>query len=365
MDTIIYEKINFLLSLLLVTIGIIVGFCLLFILIPNKSSLHNYKIARHIMGVAYFLLGIFMLGEIILLPLTDLDINLVRIIILTISSLLALSFTYSLITLINIRFFNKQNLIRELIPIACCSIACIIAYASFSFIIFIIILFIFATYYLSLLIRYTYLFYHTYKEYRKQMDNFFSEQEWKRLRWVNFAFYYALIVGIMAIFSIINFHFGFILFKLFIIPFYIYFGCQLINYSFKFQFIEPVFQEENMETKRQQISFQEVEIVIEKWVNQKKYLQAGITIEQVATELNTNRTYLSNYINNTKQQTFRKWINELRIEEAKLLLLKYPTLPASEIGKLVGFSDKSNFGRQFSQLTSTTPQNWRKKQQNT
>lgn len=363
MDTIMLENINFISSLLLVTIGIVVGICLLFILTPDKEPLNNYKIAKRIMGFAYISLGVFMIGEMILLPLTDIDMNIVRIIILTISSLLALSFTYSLLTLIDIRFFNRQKFIKELIPIGCCSICCFTTFIFFRQSVSTISLLIFVVYYLSVLIRYTRSFYRTFNIYKKQMDNFFSGQEWKRLSWVNFSFYYALAVGILALMSIMYFNIGFIIFKLFIIPFYIYFGCQLINYAFRFPNIESALQHDTLPKEQyatEKLSFQDIEPAINEWVKQKKYLQSGITIEQIASQLSTNRTYLSGYINNTKQQTFRTWINELRIEESKQLLLEQPSLTVSEIGSKVGFTDKSNFGRQFSKLTSVTPQAWRK-----
>lgn len=363
MDTTMLENINFISSLLLVTIGIVVGICLLFILTPDREPLNNYKIAKHIMGFAYISLGVFMIGEMILLPLADIDMNIIRIIILSISSLLALSFTYSLLTLIDIRFFNRQKFIKELIPIGCCSICCFITFIFFRQFAFTLFLLIFVVYYISILIRYTRLFYRTFNTYKKQMDNFFSGQEWKRLSWVNFSFYYALAVGIFALMSILNFNIGFIVFKLFIIPFYIYFGCQLINYGFRFPNIEPALQQDTLPKEQyatEKLSFKDIKPVIEEWIRQKKYLQPGITIGQMASQLNTNRTYLSNYINNTKQQTFRTWINELRIEEAKQLLLQQPALSVSEIGSRVGFTDKSNFGRQFNKLTSVTPQAWRK-----
>lgn len=357
------ENINFIASLLLVTIGIVVGICLLVILTPEKEALTNYKIAKRIMGIAYILLGVFMIGEMILLPLTGIDMDIVRIIILTISSLLALSFTYSLLTLIDIRFFNQQNFIKELIPIGCCSISCFITFIFFRQYVFTIFLLIFVVFYLSILIRYTRSFYHTFNTYKKQMDNFFSGQEWKRLSWVNFSFYYALLVGILALMSILYFNIGFIIFKLFIIPFYIYFGCQLINYAFRFSNIEQAMQQDTSPKEQytaEKLSLYDIEQAIDEWVRQKKYLRPGITIEQIASQLSTNRTYLSGYINTTKQQTFRSWINELRIEEAKQLLLEQPPLTVSEIGSKVGFTDKSNFGRQFSKLTSVTPQAWRK-----
>ena len=74
----------------------------------------------------------------------------------------------------------------------------------------------------------------------------------------------------------------------------------------------------------------------------------------------TNHKYLSTYINTYKQQTFRKWISELRIEEAKIILLQEPEITLAEIAHRTGYADKSHFLRHFREQTGVSPTEWRK-----
>ena len=361
------ERINFILSLLLIATGLVVGCCLLLLSVPKIKELQNYRIARITMGVAYILLALSMISEFMLPPTIKPDVNMVRIIILTISPILALSFTYSSLSLINICFSVKQRLVREIIPV--CVISCLNWIAFFTTPVWVLYIFqgIFILYYIFILFKYTSLFYNTFKEYKQRMDNYFSEQEWKRLKWVNFSFYYALVVGIMALISILSPNVIFVFFKVFVIPFYVYYGFQLINYGFKYQSLKliciPVEEDDksNGDINIRSASYNDLEFLLEQWIEQKGYLKAGITIAQVAGELNTNRTYLSGYINTYKKQTFREWINLLRIDEAKRLMLENQTSPVNEIGKMVGFNDKSNFTRQFTKITGNSPSQWKNK----
>jgi len=363
-------KLNFILSLLLISIGLIVGSCFILLSVPKIKELQNYRIARITMGVAYTLLALSMIGEFILPPTMEPDVNMVRIIILTISSLLALSFTYSSMLLIDLCFLVKLSLIREIITI--CIISCLNWIIYFCSPIWLLYIFqgIFTIYYLFLLFKYTILFYNTFNDYKRQMDNCFSKQEWKRLKWVNFSFYYALLVGIMAFISIFSPNVIFVFFKIFVIPFYVYYGFQLINYGFKYLAISAtsvsaegcIKADDNIDIRP--VSYGDLESLLTQWMVQKKYLQANITIEQVANLLNTNRTYLSNYINTNKQQTFREWVNNLRIDEAKQLILENPTVPINEIGRMIGFNDKSNFTRQFIKATGISPLQWKSENTN-
>jgi AraC-like DNA-binding protein len=95
-------------------------------------------------------------------------------------------------------------------------------------------------------------------------------------------------------------------------------------------------------------------------VAEKRFTEEGITIDTPAARLGTNRNYLSRHINTVKQQTFRNWINTLRIEEAKTLMLQNPGITIGEIALRVGIPDKSNFTRSFGKQTSLSPQAWRK-----
>lgn len=60
-------------------------------------------------------------------------------------------------------------------------------------------------------------------------------------------------------------------------------------------------------------------------------------------------------------KNFLKWRKERRIEEAKKLLLEDRDIPTLIIGEAVGICDKSNFRRQFKEITGFTPAEWRLK----
>jgi len=197
------------------------------------------------------------------------------------------------------------------------------------------------------------------------MDNFFAEQESKRFAWIYISFYAALTIGVMALFVTLFFSVVIgIIFSLFIIGFYSYYGVQFINYAYLFQNIEAaIIEKEEIEGAYNNIStvrdYTLLEINIEEWLANKIFIEQGINIEKVALQLNTNRTYLSGYVNNILNKTFKEWISELRLNEAKSLLLKHPELSISDISEMAGFSDKSNFGRLFIKQMEMTPKAWR------
>jgi len=94
-------------------------------------------------------------------------------------------------------------------------------------------------------------------------------------------------------------------------------------------------------------------------LTEKYYLKPEVNIEEMARYLKIGRTSLSRFINNEEGLNFNAWINMLRIEESKLFLVKYPDYTLIEISEMVGYSESSNFSRQFKQLTSKSPSVWR------
>ena len=98
---------------------------------------------------------------------------------------------------------------------------------------------------------------------------------------------------------------------------------------------------------------------VEKWVEKKLYCNPNLSIKEVATQMGTNHNYLSQYLNNTLQVTFQLWLNALRIEEAKSILLSEP-LSVEEVGIRVGIPESYNFSRWFKNITGTTPLKYRK-----
>ena len=99
---------------------------------------------------------------------------------------------------------------------------------------------------------------------------------------------------------------------------------------------------------------------IDAWVEQKKFCRPDITIKDAAQEIGTNHSYLSAYINGQLDMTFQVWLNTLRIEEAKKLLLEDHKMSIEEIGAQVGIPQGYNFSRWFKTITEMTPYQYRR-----
>ncbi len=80
---------------------------------------------------------------------------------------------------------------------------------------------------------------------------------------------------------------------------------------------------------------------------QQLYLQYDLKLDDVATLLGTNRTYLIYALNEGKGMTFKEYVNRLRIAYAKKLMAESPHLSKSEVASLSGYSTPSSFYRNW------------------
>ena len=89
----------------------------------------------------------------------------------------------------------------------------------------------------------------------------------------------------------------------------------------------------------------------------KTYLQPDITLDLLAEKLNVSRNYLSQVINEKFHQNFSDFINELRIKEARKLLMdkKNSNLTIQAIANSVGFNSMSSFISAFKKYTGVKP----------
>lgn len=102
-----------------------------------------------------------------------------------------------------------------------------------------------------------------------------------------------------------------------------------------------------------------LEAALDKWVKEKKFCEYDKSRDEVARELDTTREFLHMYFTIRKGIDFKTWRTELRIEEAKRLLLENKELSSHVIGEISGFSDRSNFHRQFVKFVGCSPKQWR------
>lgn len=337
---------------------------LVFVRAPQKQTLRPYRITRHALIVSFFLVTILNLAEI---QQIDLDIkhHLVMLDTLVISSYQLFFFAATIITMLDFRSYTIKKVLLELLPTTVLSIFGYISFALKAMPLVHISYWLLGSYYLLQLIRY-YLYYtKVHTNTVRKLDNFFSEETAKRLKWTSGAFLWLYLTGVCSFLSLFLSTWFSIFFTCFYTFFYLYFSIHYLNYVTLFLDLEPAFQNgEDSQAKGKVVnkSFEQLELDIEAWEKQKFFAEPGITIEQVAMQLRTNRSYLSTHMNVYRKMTFKEWINFLRIEEAKELLRSNPDMPVSQIGTMVGLPDKSNFGRQFTKLTGKSPLAWRKDQ---
>jgi AraC-like DNA-binding protein len=94
-------------------------------------------------------------------------------------------------------------------------------------------------------------------------------------------------------------------------------------------------------------------------VAQKRYCEYDKSKEDIARELKTTKELLHHYFVTRKGVDFKTWRTELRIDEAKRMLIENKEFSINIIGEMSGFSDRSNFHRQFVKLVGCSPKQWR------
>ena len=106
-----------------------------------------------------------------------------------------------------------------------------------------------------------------------------------------------------------------------------------------------------------------IDDIVNEWIRRddKPYLKESITITQVAEQMKLNARLLSNYINNVKGRNFNSWINYLKVQETKVVLLADRTLPLSDIAYRMGFADLASMSRIFKQMEGKPPSVYRQR----
>jgi AraC-like DNA-binding protein len=116
---------------------------------------------------------------------------------------------------------------------------------------------------------------------------------------------------------------------------------------------DVIIGDEDSNEQKLYLLFTEIQQLMEE---EKFYLKPGITISDVSTALGTNDKYISLSVNKYARMNFNHYINTLRVQEAKKLLLE-PSRNNSiqDIAMVCGFGNASSFIRVFKQITGLTP----------
>ncbi|MCI7257343.1 MAG: helix-turn-helix domain-containing protein [Prevotella sp.] len=99
----------------------------------------------------------------------------------------------------------------------------------------------------------------------------------------------------------------------------------------------------------------------QKMSQDKLYLNPKLTTTDVATAIGTNKTYLSDYLNNTLNTSFFDYINTFRINEACRIIEMMPERgrkSMSVVAEKSGFNSLSSFHRYFVKLKGISPKSY-------
>ena len=212
----------------------------------------------------------------------------------------------------------------------------------------------------------------TYRRAVRLFDDTHSEHIAAYIRWMSVFTWWAVIYGVgCGLLTFLPDRYVF-LWILSSIPFYIYLYWSYMNYLLFYEQVEGILEKETL-TGPQEVCPLAEEVpgdtpayhaTIEKrlivWMDTHGYTRPGLTIEELAAILGTNRTYLSAYIKSTYHMPFREWVAELRIEHAKRMLMQHPEMTVSAISEASGFQSLSYFTKIFTAKEECSPSRWRK-----
>ena len=229
------------------------------------------------------------------------------------------------------------------------------------------------------------IFHRTYIRGVRRLEQYYDEEQDNKMKWIRFSYammmltqmfilvYMLLPRGFMKIYII-----WYVLFMLYFTANFISFlgSHKLLLDAFAYRTLSGQEIKERIERrKKERMNRKDVPAVVDdvltgqelmrlersiaQWVKDKRYKEYDKTREQIARELNTTKEILHLYFSTKLGVDFKTWRTNLRIEEAKRLMLEHPDMSLNIVAELSGFSDRSNFHHQFTKIVGCSPKQWR------
>ena len=331
---------------------------------PEKPIFDNYKRSRRIMGTALLVLA----SNYSVHLFCGLRFKSQDAAILMNLSTYFLSywlFAAAMVTLLNRFFITVRRFIRNIIFwIVFTALACVVLFGlphgvmgrMVGIAVLAVCLFSYGIYLSWRIIR-------TYHHAVRLFDDTHSENIAAYIRWMSIFTWWAVIYGVSCgLLTFLPDEYVF-LWILSSVPFYIYLYCSYMNYLLFYEQVETILEipEEKEETVNDTPTYYSaIEKNLAVWLSQNGFTSPGLTIEDLALTIGTNRTYLSAYIKQTYAVTFREWIANLRIDYAKQLFRANPKMSVGEVCEATGFLSQSYFVKIFSDREGLSPAKWKR-----
>ena len=359
--------------------------------VPNLPIFKHYKQARAMMGAGFFSLAFMFLLHWIF-ELREDQAETASTINLTAYYLAAILFGNSFVKLLAPDTTGSQKLLKGLskwlvFVVLTWSTILFSNHETINTIVFMLSTLVFLAEGINIILHFT----HYYRKALRQMDDFYTEETAVFVHWISKSAYTLTCFGLLV--CAINFmpKWCIVAYVVGSIFTFIYMFNGILNYLIDYVSVEHVLSEEDeakvnlqeVTPSEDEVKEEPVETVkreeypttertnptasereeilaekVKKWVSEKRFMQKELTIEQMACEVNSNRTYVSSFINQHYGSTFREWIAELRIYESLEILKKEPHITTGELAERVGYSTQRTFNKFFNQYTNSTPKEW-------
>ena len=228
------------------------------------------------------------------------------------------------------------------------------------------------------------LFHRTYLRSVQKLEQYYDEEENNKMKWIRFC-YIMMMLTQMFVLVYMLLPRGFMkIYTLWYVLFMVYFSANFISFLGSNKLLLDAFayktlsgqeimerierrkrmkkgakEAQPMDSQATEQELNRIEHALDKWVKEKRYREYDKTREQIAKELNTSKEMLHLFFVTRLSVDFKTWRTRLRIEEAKLLLLENKEMSINIVAELSGFSDRSNFHRQFTKIVGCSPKQWR------
>jgi len=224
----------------------------------------------------------------------------------------------------------------------------------------------------------------TYRRSLERLEQYYDEEEDSKIKWIRFC-YGMMMLTQMFVLVYMLLPRGFMkIYTLWYVLFMLYFSANFISFlgsnkllldAFAYKTLSGQEIKERIERRKRQkrgskepvqtdseLTEQEmlrIERSLDRWVKEKRFREYDKTREQIAKELKTSKEMLHLYFSVRVGEDFKTWRTRMRIEESKRLLLENPEMSTNIVAELSGFSDRSNFHRQFTKIVGCSPKHWR------
>lgn len=373
---------NIELSLLLGMIAsFVLGFLLILIKVPGTEYSKKIVNTKNAIAACYMMVSVLFFVTLRYSGIDDFDI-LASLMMFTITATASVILSFSLITVLDPSGFDKDKFILNL------GLAIILSYVlgrSFwweSHLAKVITITTCICIFIAQCVIHILKFHKTYKDCVKKLEVYYDDEEDHKIRWVRFCY---VIMMLTQMFVLVYMLLPSGMMKIYIAfysLFLLYFTANFISFLGSHKLLLDAFayktlsgqdlmelinsrKEKKAGRKKEDVNgnnemeFIRLDRALDKWVKDKRFREYDKSREEIADELGTSKDLLHIYFTTRMGVDFRTWRTQLRIEDAKVLLLEKKNVSINVVGEMAGFSDRANFYRQFVKFVGCSPKEWR------